>query len=113
MIFGIIPSYPATGYGYIKAQNQLRKDSLIPNKVENFIEKPNLKTAELLSQNKKFSWNSGMFVFKTSSILKELSKIWCKILTRAQSKRIFKVYFFIIDKAKYEYSYLDDIIGSN
>ena len=43
IIFGIIPSYPATGYGYIKSQNELQNLSLIPNKVEKFIEKPNLK----------------------------------------------------------------------
>ena len=82
MIFGIIPSYPATGYGYIKAQNQLRKGSFIPNKVEKFIEKPNLKTAKLIFQDKKYSWNSGMFVFKTSSILNELSKFNPEIIKK-------------------------------
>ena len=74
IIFGIIPTHPATGYGYIKSEFQLKADSLIENKVEEFIEKPDLQTAQKLFKNKKYSWNSGMFVFKASSILKELSK---------------------------------------
>ncbi len=73
IIFGIIPSYPATGYGYIKAQNELKIDNPIEYKVEKFIEKPDFKTAKSLFADKKYSWNSGMFVCKASSILKELS----------------------------------------
>tara|TARA_B100000242_G_scaffold233704_1_gene173660 strand:+ start:2257 stop:3708 length:1452 start_codon:yes stop_codon:yes gene_type:complete len=80
IIFGIIPSHPATGYGYIKAETHLKKDSYIPNKVEKFIEKPDSKTAQLLFENKKYFWNSGMFVFKANSILKELSKFAPKIV---------------------------------
>ena len=84
IIFGIIPSYPATGYGYIKAENQLRSDSLVANKVEKFIEKPDLKTAEILFKNKKYSWNSGMFVFQASSILEELSKFTSEIVENCE-----------------------------
>ncbi len=74
IIFGIIPTYPATGYGYIKARNKLNKDNFQSNKVEKFIEKPDSKTAKTLFEDEKYSWNSGMFVCKASSILKELSK---------------------------------------
>ena len=84
IIFGIVPSYPATGYGYIKSQNELQIHSFIPNKVEKFIEKPNLKTAQLLSQDKNYSWNSGMFVFKTSAILNELSKYKPEIIKNCE-----------------------------
>ena len=84
IIFGIIPSYPATGYGYIKAENQLRSDCFIANKVEKFIEKPDLKTAEILFKNKKYSWNSGMFVFQASTILEELSKFTSDIVENCE-----------------------------
>ncbi len=80
IIFGVIPSYPATGYGYIKAKEQLKIDSKIPYKVEKFVEKPNIKKATFLFEDKKYSWNSGIFVFKASSILNELSKFNIEIV---------------------------------
>ena len=74
LIFGILPSYPATGYGYIKSKNNLKNKAFKANKVEEFIEKPNLNKAKLLIKDKNYTWNSGMFVCKASSILNELSK---------------------------------------
>jgi len=74
VIFGIIPTYPSTGYGYIKSEKNLNINNDNPNKVEKFIEKPDLKTAKILCEDKKYSWNSGMFVCKASSILNELSE---------------------------------------
>ena len=53
VIFGIMPTYPATGYGYIKAKNNLTKNNCKASKVEKFIEKPNLKTAKSLFEDKK------------------------------------------------------------
>ncbi len=72
VIFGIIPTHPSTGYGYIKSLNKLSEDNLVSSKVEKFIEKPDMETAQKLFENKHFTWNSGMFVFKASSILNEL-----------------------------------------
>ena len=80
IIFGVIPTKPATGYGYIKAKNRIKKGNYIANKVEKFIEKPDLKTAELLVKDEKYSWNSGMFVFKASSIIEELSEFEPEII---------------------------------
>ena len=80
IIFGIIPSHPATGYGYIKADKPLKSDSFTANKVEKFIEKPDTKKAQSLFKDKKYSWNSGMFVFKASSILKEIFKFTPEIV---------------------------------
>ena len=74
IVFGIMPSYPATGYGYIKAEKILQKNNFNSNKVEKFIEKPDQKRAQILFEDKQYSWNSGMFVFKASCILQELSE---------------------------------------
>ena len=52
IIFGIVPKYPATGYGYIKAKNALGIDNKSSNKVEKFIEKPDIKTAQFLFEDK-------------------------------------------------------------
>ena len=71
-IFGVIPTYPATGYGYIESLKKLDKVESRPIKVNKFIEKPNLETARKLIKDKKYSWNSGMFVFKANTILNEI-----------------------------------------
>lgn len=68
--FGIKPDYPETGYGYIDTAEKI-EDGF---KVKKFVEKPNLKTAkEYLKQNT-FYWNSGIFMFKASTILNETVK---------------------------------------
>jgi len=74
IIFGIVPSFPTTGYGYIEAETYSEERTFSANKVKKFIEKPDLNTAKLIYQNKKYSWNSGMFVCKAKAILNELSK---------------------------------------
>ncbi len=84
IVFGILPSYPATGYGYIKAKKNLKAKSLQANKVEKFIEKPDYNTAKLLYKDEKYSWNSGMFVFKASAILNELSEFAPDIVNRCK-----------------------------
>lgn len=68
---GITPAYPETGYGYIQYKQDHHQD-IYP--VERFVEKPDLPTAEsyLLSGN--YLWNSGMFIWKASSILYNLQK---------------------------------------
>lgn len=71
--FGIIPTSPETGYGYIQAGKPMNNDfdCFIINK---FIEKPNLSLAKKLITDQSYTWNSGMFVFKSSVIISELEK---------------------------------------
>ena len=71
--FGVVPTGPETCYGYIEAGELLIEDFDI-FKIKKFIEKPNLKLAEKLYTDKNYTWNSGMFIFKTSVILNELNK---------------------------------------
>ena len=79
--FGVVPDSPDTGYGYIKSENPLEGSSIIGSKIESFIEKPDLNTAKKLIQDKKYTWNSGMFVFKANVILQEIEKYNPKIIT--------------------------------
>ena len=72
VIFGVNPTFASTGYGYIKSENQLINNENLPNKVDYFIEKPDQENADIFLRDKKYSWNSGMFVFKASSILDEI-----------------------------------------
>jgi len=68
--FGVEPSEPHTGYGYIKKGASCSELKL--HKVEEFVEKPDLKTAEKFFKSRKYLWNSGMFMFKTSAYLEAL-----------------------------------------
>ena len=72
--FGIIPKYPDTGYGYIESEFVLDKNNIRGSRIKRFIEKPNEELAQKLIKSKKYTWNSGMFIFKNSLIIKELNK---------------------------------------
>jgi hypothetical protein len=70
--FGILPTYPETGYGYIRAGGSFASGK--PMAVEQFVEKPNLATAQQYVKSGNYAWNSGMFLFKASSLLSELAQ---------------------------------------
>ena len=67
---GITPSYPETGYGYINFGEE--KGDVF--EVKKFVEKPDLKTAKSYLSSGKYLWNSGMFVWKISSIMKNFQE---------------------------------------
>ncbi|MGK0663315.1 mannose-1-phosphate guanylyltransferase/mannose-6-phosphate isomerase [Serratia ureilytica] len=67
--FGIIPEHPETGYGYIKRGSFLSNDCF---KVDSFVEKPCLEKAIEYVSCGEYSWNSGMFMFKTAKFLNQL-----------------------------------------
>lgn len=69
--FGVVPTNPETGYGYIQAGEELTKETYLVNK---FIEKPPLELAKQFVDNGNFYWNSGMFMFKPQVYLEELQK---------------------------------------
>ncbi|MBI5409765.1 MAG: mannose-1-phosphate guanylyltransferase/mannose-6-phosphate isomerase [Nitrospirae bacterium] len=66
--FGIKPDYPETGYGYIEGAKPVNKDAFA---IKRFVEKPDEKTARHYVKAGNFFWNSGMFAFKASVLLKE------------------------------------------
>ena len=70
---GIKPDRPATGYGYIQHNEKVfEEDGISVHKVKTFAEKPNYGTAVRFLQSGDFLWNSGMFIWKASTILREL-----------------------------------------
>ena len=86
--FGIVPTFPATGYGYVKAgaeqlvsttsttgdSSNAGEEAIIGQSyiLEKFVEKPCLEKAQEYLASGEYAWNSGMFVFKASSFLEEL-----------------------------------------
>lgn len=69
---GITPTFPSTGYGYIK-RKKTQDASSYP--VEEFVEKPDRETAEQYLADGNYLWNSGMFIWKASTILKKFERL--------------------------------------
>ena len=67
---GITPDYPETGYGYIKFNPNESKGQAF--QVDRFVEKPTIEVAKEYLATEEYLWNSGMFAWKTSSILKNM-----------------------------------------
>ena len=94
---GVKPKYPSVGYGYIKLGKRLSGCYT----VQKFIEKPKKKKAQSFYRNEKYLWNSGIFIWETSSILNALKK------------HMPKLYYSLKDVVRYEDKYGYSIKLSN
>ncbi|MCR9509266.1 mannose-1-phosphate guanylyltransferase/mannose-6-phosphate isomerase [Vibrio parahaemolyticus] len=81
--FGIVPTKPETGYGYIRRGDKLSQHEAYF--VDTFVEKPNLSVAKQYLNDGGYYWNSGMFMFKASRYLEELEKFRPDILDAVKS----------------------------
>jgi mannose-1-phosphate guanylyltransferase / mannose-6-phosphate isomerase len=69
--FGVVPTKPETGYGYIR-----RSEGAGPAfAIAQFVEKPDLVTAQRYLESKEYFWNSGMFMFRASVVLEQLRSL--------------------------------------
>ena len=103
--FGIKPKHPATGYGYIQSESPLIENEKYPSLIKKFIEKPNISIAEKLYIDDHFSWNSGIFMTKASTIIKELEKYCPEVIVQCKEslkKRIRDLDFLRLEKESYE-----------
>lgn len=99
--FGIVPSMPETGYGYIHRGSEIAEKAY---KVEQFVEKPNLETAEKYVISGNYYWNSGCFMFKASSYLNELKHLSPEIYEKCEkaiNKIVKDVDFIRVDKDEF------------
>lgn len=80
--FGIIPTKPETGYGYIKGENISDNDAL---NIVRFVEKPNETATKRYLEDGSYFWNSGMFMFKASTYLEELKKFAPEIFSSCRT----------------------------
>ena len=86
--FGIVPTSPETGYGYIKAT----PDGATPVAVEKFVEKPDAATAERYVESGGYFWNSGMFLLEASAYLAELETFAPDIFAACEKSMAQKTY---------------------
>jgi mannose-1-phosphate guanylyltransferase len=70
---GITPTYPATGYGYLRAAG--RPQALEPMPVEKFVEKPDRSRAEQYVASGRYFWNSGLFVWRAAALLEAAARL--------------------------------------
>ncbi|RUO26260.1 mannose-1-phosphate guanylyltransferase/mannose-6-phosphate isomerase [Aliidiomarina minuta] len=79
--FGIVPTGPETGYGYIERGDEVGTGYAVAR----FKEKPDLNTAQSYVDSGRFYWNSGMFMFKASRYIDELRKFRPDILSACEA----------------------------
>lgn len=111
--FGIVPSRPETGYGYIRASRSGLTDSgeaAMP--VEEFVEKPDLATARQYLESGGYYWNSGMFLFRADRYLQALEKFAPEMLAlckQAVNDGQKDLDFFRLDEAAFSQCPADSI----
>jgi mannose-1-phosphate guanylyltransferase/mannose-6-phosphate isomerase len=81
--FGIVPTGPETGYGYIQSGAAAAAPQCY--QVDRFVEKPDLETAQGFVAAGNYFWNSGMFLFRADSYLKELQSFQPAIAEAAEA----------------------------
>lgn len=81
--FGIVPTGPETGYGYI--QRGECKNGSVAAPVQRFVEKPDSETAQSYIETGEYYWNSGMFMFRAKRYLEELEKFRPDILAACRA----------------------------
>lgn len=107
--FGIVPTDANTGYGYIKASENSADGAY---KVEKFVEKPDLQTAQSYLEQGNYLWNSGMFMFKADVLINELTTHSPNIVTsvnNAVNDAVQDLDFIRLDKQAFESSPSDSI----
>ena len=121
--FGIVPTDANTGYGYIKSQGELpigkrgcpgvsKNNNDGAYKVEEFVEKPDLQTAQTYLEQGNYLWNSGMFMFKAATLIDELTTHSPEIVTSvndAVNNAEQDLDFIRLDKQAFESSPSDSI----
>ena len=66
--FGIIPTHPETGYGYLELSNN-NFDASEVKRVSRFVEKPDLESADLMLKSGNYLWNAGIFLFRARDMI--------------------------------------------
>ncbi|MFO8048462.1 MAG: mannose-1-phosphate guanylyltransferase/mannose-6-phosphate isomerase, partial [Desulfosudaceae bacterium] len=88
--FGVVPTAPEIGYGYIKKGDQVLPVNESPSetpeavRIEAFVEKPDAKTARQYLESGQYCWNSGMFMFKAGRLLTEMERLAPDIVIACQ-----------------------------
>ncbi len=103
---GILPDKPQTGYGYIRIGRKFR-DFYLAGK---FIEKPELTKARKFIKEKRYYWNSGIFIFRPAVVLGEIKRLMPRaysIITRMQNKKDVARLWFKLPSISFDYAVME------
>lgn len=117
LTIGIKPTYPATGYGYIKRGPKKNQDNAY--QLDRFVEKPNLEKAKEYVTSGLYYWNSGIFIWKVSvaiqlfkrflpRIYRELSKMEGKFCA-PQAQTLLKEIYPLLDNISVDYGIMERV----
>ncbi len=117
--FGITPTAPETGYGYIEKGELMEEiDGVEFVKVKRFVEKPDFSTAKNYLESGNFFWNSGMFIWKTSTIIEKFEKYAPDTYTRLMKikdaagtenfEKVLNAEFTEMDKDSIDYAIMEN-----
>ena len=101
--FGVRPTFPATGYGYIESDSR----SLVAAPIDSFVEKPDRETAASLLETNRFLWNAGIFLMRADVFLAEVECFAPRILEACRAsmeKATADADFLRPDRAEFEKS---------
>ena len=116
--FGVSPTSPETGYGYIQKGDALpvqkTSEPSVPeaNRIQRFVEKPDIDNARAYVDSGDYRWNSGMFMFRASSYLEELERYAPEMVTACRTSYdhgIADLDFFRLDPDAFENCPADSI----
>ncbi len=105
--FGVSPKRPETGYGYIKVKGERLKGKGAIYKIAKFIEKPDLAAAKKLIKDKKYYWNSGIFVFKAEALISETKKLLPDVYRILNSARDFNRLWASLPATSMDYAIME------
>ncbi|MDD4939855.1 MAG: sugar phosphate nucleotidyltransferase [Candidatus Omnitrophica bacterium] len=112
---GIRPNGPETGYGYIKIKGPACPSGRPAGRtkvynVDSFIEKPDLARAKSFARDKRYYWNSGIFLFKARVMLEEIKRLMPRVyglLNRGMSKRNLNLIWKGIPSVSIDYAVME------
>ncbi len=87
VLFGVPPTYPATGFGYIHRGESLASDHGSAFRVAEFREKPDAETAAVYLASGDYSWNCGIFVWRAATILQAIEQHAPEVAARLHALR--------------------------
>ncbi len=102
-LFGEIPSYPETGYGYIRFGNEIEKGVF---EVEEFKEKPDYETASKYIKEGNYLWNCGIFLFSIGRIIRDYEKYFPEIDFNLPYEEFLRSFPYLKDES-FDYAILE------
>ena len=104
VLFGVIPNRAETGYGYIQVKDKPNIDKLEGKNIIKFVEKPNIEKAKEFIKSGNFLWNTGIFMFQSETLIKEMKKHSIKtyeLVKKSYEKKVKDLDFLRLDRDQF------------